>query len=347
MVTLAVFLNTVLFSIVVVVLLVHISSAVETVRIRRRLECIECLVLTVLTSGSITMGIYLCLQAGVFLVVAVCWAGVPATLANVWQLTGAVFALAFVGHVLAVIASLGFYVFKKRNDVKEKTGLVDKPVYEDETLFTRIVREINAVDVNTCSSGTKPASTSTTCDITDVLLHPTSGERNERIPLTGFKQCFGFPSHFIKFVDIFTYICLFLYTSGGILCVLYYLRNKVVLSNLSSNVPFDGCSTSYIWLCLLIQFTTVVIIGAACLLNKPFFGGWNYHVICYSLAFVCSFLIAFTCEDDHSLLMMNFASTGFFLVTLTVWYCLIEEVKALSSKRFQKEGSPTVQLIVC
>ena len=323
MAVLVVSLGIVLLLIVVSILLLHISSAGDIVRIRRRLECSECLVLTVLTSGSITMGIYLCLQAGVFLVV--CWVGVTNVLTNMWYISGYTFAIAFIGHVLALGSSLCYFMVSEKMSSNVTVGPGEKLLpllYGNSTsnLETRTVEE--GGKVSTFSSDTKP-----TC-ASHIFLYCSSQLEMEHIPVTGSKQCFDstFKSQ-LNFVEIFVYLILLLSTTVGTAYTLYSTRDDLVYNPIPSDFP----STSTAINSVMILFLVVIFIGI--FYSFEFSSKNTYHVLCLSLAITFSIFFELMCKSDCYSLTSCLLVVGVVSVTLTVWHMIAEEMQCYSLQR--------------
>ena len=323
MAVLVVSLGIALLLIVVSILLLHISSAVETVRIRRRLEHSECLVLAVLTSGSITMGIYLCLQAGVFLVV--CWVGVTNVLTNMWYISGYTFVIAFIGHVIALGSSLCYFLLSEKMSSNVTVGPGEKllPLLYGNSisnLETRTVEE--GGKVSTFSSDTKPTSAS------HILLHCSSQLEMEHIPVTGSKQCFDstFKSQ-LNFVEFFVYLILLLSTTVGTAYTLYSTRNDLVYNPIPSDLP----STATVKNLVMILCLAVIIIGT--FYSFVFSSKYTYHILCFSFATTFRIFFELMCKSDCYSLTSCLLVVGVVSVTLTVWHMIAEEMQCYSLQR--------------
>jgi hypothetical protein len=342
MAVLVVSLGIALLLIVVSILLLHISSAVETVRIRRRLECSECLVLTVLTSGSITMGIYLCLQAGVFLVV--CWVGVTNELTNMWHISGYTYAIAFIGHVLALGSSLCYFMLSEKMSSNVTVDPVERFEYERvqpllngnsaSNLETGIVGVHVGGDFNALRSDTKPTSITDTCDTDNILLCYSSEEGIDPISVIGYKQSSKCtPDSSSKsnptIRDLFMYLILFLSTTVGTLYTLHATRDDV-LNNRNLNQSLISASPSF--MCLIVLFLTVIIIIGTIhsLVSSARF---IHHILCSSLAIVMSMSSILICQSDCDSLTSSLIIVGVVSVTLTVWHMMAEEVKCYALLR--------------
>ena len=348
MAVLVVSLGIVLLLMVVSILLLHISSAVETVRIRRRLECSEYLVLTVLTSGSITMGIYLCLQAGVFLVV--CWAGITNELANMWHISGYAFAIVFFGHVLALGSSLCYIMLSEKmsSNVHMTVEPVERFEYErmqpllngnsTSNLEAGIVSVHVGGGLNTLRSDTKPTSITDTCDTDKILLCSSFEEGIDPISVIGYKQssiCTPDSSSKsnLTIKDLFMYLMLFLSTTVGTLYTLHATRDDV-LNN--SNLNQSGISFSPLSMCLILLFLAIIIIIIGIINSYVSSARFIHHILCSSLAtlaIVMSMSSILICQSDCYSLNSSLIIVGIVSVTLTVWHMMAEEVKCYALLR--------------
>ena len=341
-----------LLLIVVSILLVHISSAVETVQIRRRLERSECLVLKILTSGSITMGIYLCLQAGVFLVV--CWVGVTNELANMWYISGYTFAIAFIGHVLALGSSLCYFLLSEKMSSNVIVGPGERFEYEkplpllNENSTSNLEAGIVGVHVGgkvntkSFSSDTKPTSITATIDTVNILLHCSSEVGMEHIPVTGSKWHFEstFKSHW-TYVEILVYLILLLSTTVCTVCTLYNTRDDLVYNP----IPPDLSSTATVKNLVMILCLAVIIIGT--FYSFVFSSKYTYHVLCFSFATTSSIFFELMCKSDCYSLTSCFLVVGVVSVTLTVWHMIAEEVKCYSLQKSTNDKNFSVLTLAC
>ena len=95
-------LGAVLVGIVFSILALHISAAVDTVKIRRRLQQRELHLLTILFTGSITISLFACVQVCRFLTFAVI--GPTSALSNyLWYIADSVFESVYVCHCVAMV----------------------------------------------------------------------------------------------------------------------------------------------------------------------------------------------------------------------------------------------------
>jgi hypothetical protein len=350
MAVLVVSLGIALLLIVVSILLLHISSAGDIVRIRRRLECSECLVLTVLTSGSITMGIYLCLQAGVFLASARMASEVPVEYNSLWYISGFMFVLAFIGHILALGTSLVYHnLTKKRVSHNLLTGPV-KSFEHEEVLpnlkegraktFSKL--ETSTVDkcdvVNTFSSATaKPTFVLPTSDTTNILLLAEGGI--EPIPVKESKQCSSSISQTdsesnVTSMEIFLHFLSFVFTSCCVLFVVgfVYTTEAGALMIWPSCLSFisNQLRSFCISLGVLVLISVILIVGFA---GLGFSARVTHHLFCSSLLTLFSVFVDSMWGFDCHLLLITLTSSSVFVTTLTVWCAATETIMRYSLQR--------------
>ena len=361
MAVLVVSLGIALLLIVVSILLVHISSAVETVRIRRRLEHSECLVLTVLTSGSITMGIYFCLQAGVFLVV--CWVGVTNELTNMWYISGYTFVIVFIGHVLALGSSLCYFLLSEKMSSNVIVDPGERFEYEKplpllkrnstSNLEAGIVSVHVGGDLNALRSDTKPTSITAACDTDNIPLCSSFIEGIDPISVIGYKQSSkctpdsSFESD-PTIIELLGYLMLFLSTTVGTLYTLHATRDDILNnSNLNqSDISFSPLSVS------LISFLAVIII-IGFIHSFEYSTKFIHHILCSSLAtlaIVMSISSILICQSGCHSLTSSLITVGVVSVTLTVWHMMAEEVKYYALQRsnvHRNKGNPIIHTCLC
>ena len=330
-------------------LTVHISSAGDIVQIRRRLECSECLVLTVLTSGSITMGIYLCLQAGVFLASARMASEVPVEYNSLWYISGFMFVLAFIGHILALGASLVYHnLTKKRVSHNLLTGPVKSfeheevlPNLKERRAKTFSKLETSTVDkcdvVNTFSSATKPTFVLPTYDTANILLLAEGGI--EPIPVKESKQCSSSISQTdsesnVTSMEIFLHFLSFVFTSCCVLFVVgfVYTTEAGALMIWPSCLSFisNQLRSFYISLGVLVLISVILIVGFA---GLGFSARVTHHLFCSSLLTLFSVFVDSMWGFDCHLLLMTLTSSSVFVTTLTVWCAATETMMRYSLQR--------------
>ena len=106
----------VLLGIVFSILALHIFAAVDTVKIRRRLQQKQLHLLTILFTGSITISLYACVQVCKFLTFAVI--GPSSELITLWYIADSVCESVYVCHCAALVMyTLCFFLYTSR--VKE------------------------------------------------------------------------------------------------------------------------------------------------------------------------------------------------------------------------------------
>ena len=294
------------------------------------------------------MGIYLCLQAGVFLVV--CWVGVTNELANMWYISGYTFAIASIGHVLALGSSLCYFLLSEKMSSNVIVGPVKRFEYEKplpllkrngtSNLEAGIVGVHVGGDLNALRSDTKPTSITDTCDTDNILLCSSSEEGIDPISVIGHKQSSKCtPDSSSKsnptIRDLFMYLILFLSTTVGTLYTLHATRDDV-LNNRNLNQSFISASPSF--MCLIILFLTVIII-IGIIHSLVSSARFIHHILCSSLAVVMSISSILICQSDCHSLTSCLINIGVVSVTLTVWHMMAEEVNCYALRRSNQKNS--------
>ena len=301
-------LGAVLLGIVFSILALHISAAVDTVKIRRRLQQRELHLLTILFTGSITISLSTCVQVCRFFTFAVI--GPTLELSTLWYIADSVCESVYVCHCVALVMYIMCYFMY--------TYVKETPEVKNSLQLASISSE-DGNSSSSCSDRKSPR----TCRQFQPPTSPQTVHPAEDKPVTenNYKQSYSHFDATLHFLIAVAYFFSILVAVGFVL----YLFSIMKEYHTASPTLFNS---SHLW----IEKITILLLCGILLITANCFG-FNFSLACKSHILLNCFLnllnfcIPFMCEYQcHGLLNM-WSLLGVFTAALTSYFLAIERMK--------------------
>ena len=298
----------VLLGIVFSILALHISAAVDTVKIRTRLQQRQLHLLTILFTGIITISLSGCVQVCRYLTFAAI--GPTSELSAFWYIADSVCESVYVCHCVALVMYMCYFIY---------TYVKETPVSEVKNSLASIGLE-DGNSSSSCSDRKSPhASKHFQPPASPQTVHPAE---NQLVTVDNHKKSYShFDATYNHFLTTIAYFFLILVTAGFVL----YLFSIMNGYHTASPTAFNPI---HLWIAKI----QMLLSGAILFIAVNFFG-FNFSFECKANILLNCFLIIlnicipFMCEYQCHGLLSILSVLGVFNAALTSYYLTIEHIK--------------------